>query len=132
MSTKLTRMCKISRMKVKWPDGSFKSKGVLDPGQEIVFTCKSLKPFSLSYDKYGLTNATGSVLSQAYDALVQTPLILVKKSGVLTHSDSEVANVNFVNTGFARIDYQTKCEFEVLANWQKNPKYLTFDQATIG
>lgn len=129
MSTKLTRMFKIVPLKLKWPDGKRSSTGVLDPGQEVKFVASAKKPLSLSFDKWGLSNSGEYRLSDMYTGLKKTPLILVKKWGVVAHSK---ANPDLVNFGFARVDYVAKAHWCVLANWQKDPKYLTFDKSSTG
>lgn len=128
MSSKVARCFKIVPMKVKWPDGTVASKGTLQPGQEVCYTANAKKPLSMSYDKWGFYNDSTAILTNAYDVLMKTPLILVKKWGVVTHSD---LNPNLVNSGFARIDWTSKFHCEVLCTWQKSVRMQTFDRSSI-
>lgn len=126
MSADWCRTFKVKPMKVKWPDGRLSSTGTLDPGQEINYACKSTKPLMVSQSKWALSaGASFGVLASVYDGLRITPLILVKKTGVVTHSDSVNARVNW---GFAKIDYITKSRWDLCLYSQAVKRLQTFDQ----
>jgi len=123
---------KVKPLKVKWPDGSYASQGQLLPGQEINYECKAhtKKPMPISYARFCLDSSQAVNLSSVYQCMKITPLILIKKVGILTHSDAFPTTV--VGTGFHELDYMTNSHWEYVISNMRTQKATTFDKNAAG
>lgn len=127
MSGVWCRQFKTTPMKVKWPDGTYSSRGTLATGQQIELTCKSTKPLMCSMDKWNLDSSNGSSLvGNVYRVLRITPLILFTVEGVESHADATPTDINF---GIAGIDYQTVSKWDVMRYSQTQKALNTWDTA---
>lgn len=110
----LTRLFKIRPYKVWWqsPIPARKPKarhyGYIEPGEQLSFMVKRLKPYMMSYDKYGIDVTTPSSVGTLYEWLKETPLLLIRMEGTVAHSIATPANVVLGNKGldyYSIIDY---------------------------
>lgn len=104
MSSNITSLFKIKRLKVNGPSGKTFVTTLL-PGQTASLDVNHPKPMSVSYNKYGLNALTASNVSKSFEVLKETPLIFAYVKGGLGHGKLDT---NIVGVTKAYLDYQCK------------------------
>lgn len=110
MCSPLCGMFKIKRFKVKGPSG-FKSIQRLTGGQSCIASVSNRKPFLVNYNKFMLTSSPAKKLSETWEVLRSTPLILCYVRGTCAH---DTANHATIRTSQGSVDYLVKRHWKLL------------------
>lgn len=104
MNPVLTGKFKIKRIKVNRM-GMKVHTTILKPGEEINLTTKALKPFGCWFNKFYLAADNSKNISQIWEALRATPILMIQAHGDIVHETGAPGNIA---TGKLWIDYMVR------------------------
>lgn len=125
MNETLCQSCKIRPLQVKFPNGQYGHKGLLEPGQTIKLTAYRSAPELWNYSKLFMDGSAAMNVSEMWMALRETPHILVQLRGTASH---DTTTKTLVGYGPANLDYVCSTSFymwEVSAPFNSTSQYTT-------